>query len=66
MNINSSNMNKLGFNDILKQNSTLVPGKINENKDDFVKFIEQTKRKQAEVLKLKDLNSQQLKIMIKL
>lgn len=66
MDFNSNNMNKLSFNDILKQGSTLVPGKINEDKNEFQKFINETKKQQEQILKLKDLNNQQLKIMIKL
>lgn len=59
-------MNKLGFSDILKGKSTLPPGKIQEDRSEFTKFINETKKKQAEVLKSRDLNVQQLKIIIKL
>lgn len=59
-------MNKLSFNEINKLGSTVVSGTIKENKQDFERFIDETKKKQAEVLKLKEINNQQLKIMIKL
>lgn len=66
MDFNSNKMNKLGFTDILKQGATLVPGKIIEDRNEFQQFITTTKKKQEDVLKLKDLNNQQLKITIKL
>ncbi|MDP9077808.1 MAG: hypothetical protein M3O71_10325 [Bacteroidota bacterium] len=55
-------MNKLSFSDINKLGSNVVSGNVTENKKDFKKFIENTKKKQAEVLKLKEINDQQLKI----
>jgi hypothetical protein len=63
---NFTSMNKLSFNDINKLGSTVVSGNIQENKQDLEKFIVETKKKQADVLKLKEVSDQQLKITIKL
>lgn len=60
------NMSKLGFSDILKSGINTSTGKIKEDRSDLQKFITETLKKQAEVLKLKDISENQLKIVIKL
>lgn len=59
-------MSKLGFSDLLKSGVTLNAGNIKENKLDLQQFVIQTRKEQVEVLKMKDLNDNQLKIVIKL
>jgi len=66
MTVNSENTNKLGFSDILKQGSTLVAGQIREDRQDLARFINETKKEQEQILKLKEVDTQQLKIVIKL
>jgi len=60
-------MSKLGFSDILKNGVTFSTGSpVKENKADLEKFVNEARKKQAEVLKLKDIDENQLKIVIKL
>lgn len=58
--------NKLGFNTFNELGSTVVSGTINENHQKFERFVVDTQKKQSEVLKLKEVNTQQLKTPIKL
>lgn len=59
-------MSKLGFSDLLKTGIILNAGNIKENKSELTQFVNEARKKQVEVLKLKDLNDTQLKIVIKL
>ncbi|MEO3405887.1 hypothetical protein AAFN85_18390 [Mucilaginibacter sp. CAU 1740] len=59
-------MNKLSFSAFNKLGSTVVSGTIKENKENFDRVIDDIKKKQAEISKLKDVDNQQLNIVIKL
>ena len=60
------NISKLGFSDLLKSSVNLNSGNIKENKSDFSAFASEIRQKQVDILKSKDLNDSQLKIVIKL
>lgn len=63
---NFDNMNKLSFSAFNKLGSTVVSGTIKENKQDFDRMIGEIKKKQQEILKLKEVDNSQLNIVIKL
>jgi len=60
-------MSKLGFSDILKNAASFsAQSSIKEDKMELKKFVNEAIKKQAEILKLKDIDENQLKIVIKL
>jgi len=60
-------MSKLGFSDILKNGASFsAKSSIKEDKMELKKFVNEAIKKQAEILKLKDIDENQLKIVIKL
>jgi len=63
---NMNSINKLGFTDILKANTTFKSEKNIESKKELDRFIVSTRKEQEDVLRLKHLNDNQLKVIIKL
>ena len=62
-----NNMSKLGFSDILKSGVNFATGvTVKEDKAELKKFVNEAIKRQAEVMKLKDIDENQLKIVIKL
>jgi hypothetical protein len=60
-------MSKLGFSDILKNAASFsTKPSVKEDKMELKKFVNEAIKKQAEILKLKDIDENQLKIVIKL
>ncbi len=59
-------MEKLHVTQILVKNAKLTAVKLNETSITVTKLIDETKQKQAEVLKLKEVDQERLRMVVQL
>lgn len=59
-------MEKLLVTQILVKNAKLTAVKLNETSITVTKLIDETKQKQAEVLKLKEVDQERLRMVVQL
>lgn len=63
---NYSTMEKLQLSQILVHGKQLFASKLDDKDEKVVNFIRETKKKQEEVLKLKNIDQDKLKMIIQL
>lgn len=59
-------MEKLQVTQILVKDAKLTAVKLSESSTTVTKLIDETKQKQAEVLKLKEVNQERLRMVVQL
>jgi hypothetical protein len=59
-------MEKLQITQILRKDVKLTAVKLNEASDMVMKLIDETKQRQADVLKLKDVDKERLRMVVQL